>query len=101
MIRQGFEPQILDAYNQCDELIHPNDVQEKLDGAVVLVSCSLERAYTSRPWDNGRMTNPEWQLYANLIEVSVLKPPMSSTSDEPSSVAMTNGVLSGDVPAGN
>ncbi|KAF8599106.1 hypothetical protein BDV93DRAFT_560638 [Ceratobasidium sp. AG-I] len=68
-IAQGYKPQVLEAYDESDELIHPNNVQTKLNGAIVIVSCTLERLLILRPW----MRRPEYHFYANLVELQVLK----------------------------
>ncbi|KAG8738427.1 hypothetical protein FRC12_016762 [Ceratobasidium sp. 428] len=69
-IARGYEPQLLEAYNRFNHLIHPNKVSGVLSGAIVMVSCTLERAlYFSRS-----QSFPEWRLYANLVKVRVLQP---------------------------
>jgi hypothetical protein len=70
VIRQGYEPQVTEAYTRLNRLIHPNNVTQTLSGAIVLVQCTLERMRLSR--DKGRQI--EYQFYANLVKVQVLKP---------------------------
>ncbi|QRV73532.1 hypothetical protein RhiJN_01546 [Ceratobasidium sp. AG-Ba] len=65
----GYEPQHLEAYNEKNKLIHPNDVPAILPGALVIVYFTLERAL----FNKGRGNPPEWQFYANLVKVQVLK----------------------------
>ncbi|KAG8741001.1 hypothetical protein FRC10_003460 [Ceratobasidium sp. 414] len=76
VILQGHQPQVLQAYTRFNKLIHPNYVTATLSGAIVLVHCTLERMRFSK--DNGRKT--EFQFYANLVKVQVLKlaPPVKS-----------------------
>ncbi|KAG8714877.1 hypothetical protein FRC08_011307 [Ceratobasidium sp. 394] len=76
VIQQGYEPQVLEAYTRFNKLIHPNNVAATLSGAIVLVHCTLERMRFSK--NNGRDT--EFQFYANLVKVQVLKlaPPVKS-----------------------
>ncbi|KAG9087598.1 hypothetical protein FS749_002808 [Ceratobasidium sp. UAMH 11750] len=76
VIQQGYRPQVLEAYTRYNKLIHPNNVAATLAGAIVLVHCTLERMRFSR--NNGR--NTEFQFFANLVKVQVLKlaPPVKS-----------------------
>ncbi|KAG8764489.1 hypothetical protein FRC12_008074 [Ceratobasidium sp. 428] len=70
-IRLGYEPQVLPAFNRQNKLIHPNHVPAMLNGAVVVVYCTLERAlFANKGKDN---TPPSWHVYANLVKVQVLK----------------------------
>ncbi|KAG8779986.1 hypothetical protein FRC12_023611 [Ceratobasidium sp. 428] len=59
---------LLQAYTCSNKIIHPNNVTGTLSGAIVLVNCTLERArFTSK---EGKT---EFQFYANLVKVQVLK----------------------------
>ncbi|KAG8727667.1 hypothetical protein FRC10_005786 [Ceratobasidium sp. 414] len=76
IIQQGYQPQVLQAYTRFNKLIHPNNVTATLSGAIVLVHCTLERMRFSK--NHGR--SMEFQFYANLVKVQVLKlaPPVKS-----------------------
>ncbi|KAG8773184.1 hypothetical protein FRC12_002662 [Ceratobasidium sp. 428] len=78
VIEQGYEPQVLEAHDREDKLIHPNNVASTLSGAIVVVYCTLERIRFPR--NNGR--NAEFQFYANLVKVQVVKnaPPSTTTT---------------------
>ncbi|KAG8777502.1 hypothetical protein FRC12_000354 [Ceratobasidium sp. 428] len=77
-VDSGFEPQLLEAYTRFNRLIHPNEVNATISGAIVLVYCTLERMRLSR--DDGKRA--EFQFYANLVKLQVLKlaPPPVPTS---------------------
>ncbi|KAG9088752.1 hypothetical protein FRC06_001860 [Ceratobasidium sp. 370] len=44
VIAQGFVPQVLEAYNEHDDIIYPNNVPAKLRGAIVCVTCTIKKA---------------------------------------------------------
>ncbi|KAG8709159.1 hypothetical protein FRC09_000825 [Ceratobasidium sp. 395] len=79
VIEQGHEPQVLEAFDRNDRLIHPNNVVSTLTGAIVVVYCTLER---SRFPKNIKRPKPEYQFYANLVKVQVVKnaPPPKPTA---------------------
>jgi hypothetical protein len=78
VVQQGYQPQVLEVYTCFNKLIHPIHVVATLSGAIVVVHCTLKRMLFSK--DNGHST--EFQLYANLVKVQVLKlaPPVKSTA---------------------
>ncbi|KAG8714747.1 hypothetical protein FRC09_017296 [Ceratobasidium sp. 395] len=79
VIEQGFAPQVLEAYDRRDNLIHPNNVTATLSGAIVIVYCTLERM---RFPNKNNTRNTEYQFYANLVKAQVIKnaPPLKPTS---------------------
>ncbi|KAG9110108.1 hypothetical protein FRC07_008229, partial [Ceratobasidium sp. 392] len=72
-------PQVLEAYDRNDKLIHPNDVVATLSGAIVVVFCTLERTRFPK---NIKRPKPEYQFYANLVKVQIIKnaPPSKPTA---------------------
>ncbi|KAG9079192.1 hypothetical protein FRC06_007890 [Ceratobasidium sp. 370] len=69
IIARGFGPQVLEAYNEHDNIIYPNDVPAKLSGAIVCVTCTIEKAlFKGSRFAGGK----EWQFYANVAKVEVL-----------------------------
>ncbi|KAF8593954.1 hypothetical protein BDV93DRAFT_565948 [Ceratobasidium sp. AG-I] len=77
---RGYEPQTSEVYSCRHKLIHPNNVPAHLTGAIVLVYCTLERAiFNSKGIMKGR-SPPEWQFFANLVKVQVLKQPSPAKS---------------------
>ncbi|KAG8716754.1 hypothetical protein FRC09_015267 [Ceratobasidium sp. 395] len=79
VIEQGFAPQVIEAYDRHDKLIHPNNVTATLSGAIVIVYCTLERM---RFPNKNNMRNMEYQFYANLVKTQVIKnaPPPKPTA---------------------
>jgi hypothetical protein len=76
VIAQGYTPRALEAYDENDDPIHPNDVPTKLVGAIVCVFSTLEKMlFTGHSQPGGRA----WQFYANLGKVQVLQPPVPLT----------------------
>ncbi|KAG8692355.1 hypothetical protein FRC08_009834 [Ceratobasidium sp. 394] len=69
VVARGYEPQVLEAYDRFNKLIHPNKVSAVLSGAIVLVYCTLERALFGKKQGEP----PQWQFYANLAKVQVLR----------------------------
>jgi hypothetical protein len=98
IISQGYEPQVLEAYNRFHKLIHPDNVQAALAGAIVLVYCTLEKAiFTTR---EGRKLEQEWQFYANLTKLQVLKQATPAKSLIPAKRKLAHGYGSDD-PSGS
>ncbi|KAG8764595.1 hypothetical protein FRC12_008006 [Ceratobasidium sp. 428] len=79
VMEQGFQPQVLEAYDHDDRLIHPNNVVSTLSGAIVVVYCTLERTRFPK---NIKRSKPEYQFYANLVKAQVIKnaPPPKPTA---------------------
>jgi hypothetical protein len=69
VIQQGYQPQVLPAYTRLNKLIHPNNAIATLSGAIVLVHCTLEWMQCSK----SNRCKTEYQFYANLLKVQVLK----------------------------
>jgi hypothetical protein len=71
VIAQGFSAQVLEAYDENNDLIHPNEVEEKLHGVIVTVVCTLEKMlFEGRDQPGGRA----WQFFANLVKVQIIEP---------------------------
>jgi hypothetical protein len=73
VIAQGYESQALEAYNRFHKLIYPDTVQANLADDIVLVYCTLEKELFSKRDNRGTSAVSEWQFYANLIKIQVLK----------------------------
>ncbi|KAG8736849.1 hypothetical protein FRC10_008797 [Ceratobasidium sp. 414] len=72
VIAQDYAPQILKAYDESNNPIHPNDVPAALSGALVSVTCTLEKMlFVSKNYTGGK----EWQMYANVAKVQILRRP--------------------------
>ncbi|KAG8794619.1 hypothetical protein FRC12_023117 [Ceratobasidium sp. 428] len=71
VIEQGHQPQLPEAYTRSNTLIHPNNANATLASAMVLVQCTLERMCF--PTAKDRRPRTEFQFYANLVRVQVLK----------------------------
>ncbi|KAG8692381.1 hypothetical protein FRC08_009819 [Ceratobasidium sp. 394] len=88
-------PRVLEAYDELDRLIHPNDVPARLIGAVVYVTCTLEKIlFKGAKYPNGN----QWQLYANIIKVRIVAPDRPTSSGASSSKRKFSEVESGDSP---
>ncbi|KAG8718922.1 hypothetical protein FRC08_004051 [Ceratobasidium sp. 394] len=75
---KGFTPRVLEAYDELDSQIHPNLVPAKLTGAIVYMTCTLERMLFTR----GRITDDSyWMMFANVVKIQVADSP--STSNPP------------------
>jgi hypothetical protein len=61
---RGFALQVLEAYDELDDPILPNDVPAALTGAIVSVTCTLEKALFK-----GARYGPcgQYQMYANTL----------------------------------
>ncbi|KAG9125533.1 hypothetical protein FRC07_007229 [Ceratobasidium sp. 392] len=72
-------PQVVEAYDRHDKLIHPNNVVATLSDAIVIVYCTLERTRFPK---NIKRPQPEYQFYANLVKVQIIKnaPPPKPTA---------------------
>jgi hypothetical protein len=68
-IAQGFTSQILEAYSEGDESMHPNGVHVALRETIVCVICILEKASFKGDAQKGAFC----QIYANLVEVQEKK----------------------------
>ncbi|KAG9094042.1 hypothetical protein FS749_013239 [Ceratobasidium sp. UAMH 11750] len=71
VISKGYTPQVVPAYDEHDQLIHPNDVENTLKGALVCVFCTLEKMLFT---GNSQPGGCAWQFYSNLVKVQVLEP---------------------------
>jgi hypothetical protein len=67
---QGFIPQTVEARDEHGCLIAPNKLGPKLVGAIVCVTCTLERMLFGRKGSGAR----NWQIYANVVKIQVLEP---------------------------
>ncbi|KAG9125818.1 hypothetical protein FRC07_006085 [Ceratobasidium sp. 392] len=72
IIEQGFAPQVIEAYDRHDKLIHPNNVTATLSGAIVIVYCTLERM---RFPNKNNTRNTEYQFYATQRNRQILYRP--------------------------
>ncbi|QRW25922.1 hypothetical protein RhiXN_10999 [Rhizoctonia solani] len=69
---QGYQPQIINARNRFNKLIHPNNVYATLNGTIAYVYATLEKQlFTSSKYPGGRA----WRFSANLVQVQALKAP--------------------------
>ncbi|KAG8710962.1 hypothetical protein FRC11_003940, partial [Ceratobasidium sp. 423] len=65
VVARGFSPRIIEAYDENDDLIPPNEVHDKLCGSIVSVVCTLEKMlFTGKDQPGGRA----WQIWANLVK---------------------------------
>ncbi|KAG8731291.1 hypothetical protein FRC11_004571 [Ceratobasidium sp. 423] len=72
LIDDGYQPQILNAHDRFNTLIHPNNVHSTLNGALCYVYATLEKQlFVNQRLPGGRA----WQFYANLVKVQALKAP--------------------------
>ncbi|KAG8700192.1 hypothetical protein FRC09_006123 [Ceratobasidium sp. 395] len=65
---RGYTPRVLEVYDACNSLIHPNDVAAKLLGSIVYITCTLEKILFRGQKVGGR----QWQIYANLVKVQLV-----------------------------
>src|SRR5205823_6034317 len=67
----GLTPQSVEAYDAYGKRITPNDLESVLAGSMVRLTCTLEKML----FRNGQGTSGSrnWQIYANIIKVRVLK----------------------------
>ncbi|KAG8725152.1 hypothetical protein FRC09_007141 [Ceratobasidium sp. 395] len=70
VVELGHQPQLPEAYTRANKRIHPDNVNATLSGALVLAQCTLERMRYPK---NNRRAITEFQYYANLVKVQVLK----------------------------
>ena len=75
-IAQGFAPRVLEAYDELNDPIHPNEVLAAFTGAIVSVTCTLERMLFKGA-KYGR--SGQFQIYANVVKVQILNRPVAST----------------------
>ncbi|CUA73484.1 hypothetical protein RSOLAG22IIIB_05334 [Rhizoctonia solani] len=66
----GFTPQVMGIFDRYNTLIHPNEVQSKVPGSIIIVCATLEKVLSpARENGGGR----KWHFYANLKKAHVLK----------------------------
>jgi hypothetical protein len=71
LISQGHDPQILNAYNQQNNLLHLNHIYPALKSSIAYVYLSLEKQmFHGSCYPGGQA----WQFYVNLIKVQVMQP---------------------------
>ncbi|CUA77947.1 hypothetical protein RSOLAG22IIIB_06884 [Rhizoctonia solani] len=68
----GFVPQVMEVYDDHDNLIHPNRVQVEVPGSIIIVYATMEKALFLGWKDGG---GKKWQFYANLVKMQVLQRP--------------------------
>ncbi|KAG8779901.1 hypothetical protein FRC12_023727 [Ceratobasidium sp. 428] len=72
VISTGLVPQVLEAYGEDNNLIHPSHAATKLRGAITHVTYTTERSLFTSPRFKNRA---EWQFYANILTVQILTRP--------------------------
>lgn len=77
VVADGHIPQSMEAYDESDNHIHPNDVPKLLPGTIVCVFGTLERTLFIGPKQPGRRA---WQFYVNLAKLQILQRPAPKLS---------------------
>ncbi|KAG9074013.1 hypothetical protein FRC06_010995, partial [Ceratobasidium sp. 370] len=68
-------PLLLEAYDESDPLIRLNDVPAKLSGALVCITCTIERALlVGSQFAGGK----QWQFYANVVKLQTPTGPVQN-----------------------
>ncbi|CEL56331.1 hypothetical protein RSOLAG1IB_11902 [Rhizoctonia solani AG-1 IB] len=72
LVSKGHQPQIMNAYDRFNTLIHPNYVHQTLNGTISYAYFTLEKQlYSSKKYAGGK----GWFFNADLVKVQVLKKP--------------------------
>jgi hypothetical protein len=69
VLPRGHVPQATKVYDEHDNLIHPNDVPGALDGAIIGVTCTVEKLLLKGQRFAG---GKQWQFYVNIAKVKIL-----------------------------